>query len=303
MLLSQLQTSIFALEIFRSQNLKMNELKRQAYLGAMGIQTYFPKMRLAGAKPSPAYVIQLEAKADLPMVEVASVADGSHGVEQLKSLASSGTKPGASPLHPIDVSLYHNQNSEQIQLKPPPDRSTQEDLEAPQQTKIDSELDNELRFSILYFSINEKLAVIDEVPHQISDHLNKESSALLRAILKALGQDVSNADLKAEPFSWPLGTGYSKKNSPAIEAGKALAGFLQMRQEIDGFDNLLILAGQLESLMLNQENTKPKHDYKSDKGYFITVTSSLHSILAVPTVKREVWQKLQMLKSRIHKSV
>ncbi len=303
MLLSQSQTSIFALEIFRSQNLKMNELKRQAYLGAMGIQTYFPRMRLAGAKPSPAYAVQVETKADLPTVEVTSVTEDSPAVAQLKSLASSGKKPGVSPLHAAAVSLRDEQNSGQIQSKPSRGRSPQEYAEVPQQTKIDVEPDNELRFSLLYFRINEKLAVIDELPHQISGQLNKESLILLKAILAALGQHISNTDLKAELFSWPLDTGYSMKNSPAIEAGKALSGFLQMRQEIDGFDNLLVFAGQVESLMLNQKNTRPEHDFESDRGYFITVTSSLHSILAVPTLKRDVWQKLQSLRSRINKPV
>ena len=33
----------------------MNELRRQAYLEAMGIKVYYPRATLPGAKPSPRY--------------------------------------------------------------------------------------------------------------------------------------------------------------------------------------------------------------------------------------------------------
>ncbi|HBX99793.1 MAG TPA: hypothetical protein DEG93_05490, partial [Gammaproteobacteria bacterium] len=43
----------------------MNEAQRQAYLKAMGIQGYYPKFTLPGAKPSPRY----EAIEDQPVLE------------------------------------------------------------------------------------------------------------------------------------------------------------------------------------------------------------------------------------------
>ena len=93
------------------------------------------------------------------------------------------------------------------------------------------------------------------------------------------------------------------KNTPRIEAAKAISGFLQMRKETDGFTNLLVFAGQIEDVLLQFDASKSARDFESSKGYFITVTHSLASMLAVSTLKRDAWQHLQSLKKRIDSSV
>ena len=124
----------------------------------------------------------------------------------------------------------------------------------------------------------------------------------MQAILKALGQDGFEPNRTAEEFSWPLLSGYSMKNTPSIEAAKAISGFLQMRKETDGFTNLLVFAGQVEDVLLQFDANKNVRDFESSKGYFITVTHSLASMLAVSTLKRDVWQHLQALRKRIDSS-
>jgi hypothetical protein len=92
------------------------------------------------------------------------------------------------------------------------------------------------------------------------------------------------------------------KNTPQVEAAKAISGFLQMRKETDGFTNLLVFAGQVEDVLLQFDASKNTRDFESSKGYFITVTHSLASMLAVSTLKRDVWQHLQTLRKRIDSS-
>ena len=92
------------------------------------------------------------------------------------------------------------------------------------------------------------------------------------------------------------------KNTPRVEAAKAISGFLQMRKETDGFTNLLVFAGQIEDVLLQFDANKNARDFESNKGYFITVTHSLASMLAVSTLKRDVWQHLQALRKRIDNS-
>jgi len=159
-----------------------------------------------------------------------------------------------------------------------------------------------LSFTLRYYRINERLAVLDEVPTQGSAQLSEESLTLMQAILKALGQDGFEPNPKAEEFSWPLLSGYSMKNTPRVEAAKAISGFLQMRKETDGFTNLLVFAGQVEDVLLQFHANKNARDFESSKGYFITVTHSLASMLAVSTLKRDVWQHLQSLRNRIDRS-
>lgn len=268
----------------------MNERKRQAYLEAMDIQTYFPRQQLPGAKPSPDYDFpalsavlpeldeSIQAKTEIS-ANSARKASGLDAVEELRSRPPSSRKATVTPIR---------QSSKAPESESEPD------------TALDQE--NSLSFTLRYYRINEKLAVLDEVPTEGSAQLSEESLTLMQAILKALGQDGFEPNRTAEEFSWPLLSGYSMKNTPRVEAAKAISGFLQMRKETDGFTNLLVFAGQVEDVLLQFDENKNARDFESSKGYFITVTHSLASMLAVSTLKRDVWQHLQALRKRIDSS-
>jgi hypothetical protein len=283
----------------------MNELKRQAYLRTMGIQAYFPRVVLQGAKPSPVYDMSADKQLEPTAIELAEGVDneavdnqeiGNKKLDNLDAINALRSRPlsrRAVNVAPTETPRKDVAEPSQV------DDKKQVSKTPPMQTESEVAQDSELRFDLHYFKINEKLAVINEVPHQAAEQVNKESLILMTAILKALGQDIGDQRLQAESFSWPLAAGYSMKNPPAIEAAKALSGFLQMRQEVDGFANLLVFAGQVEEVLLSQAPDSSVRDFQCDKGYFITVTSSLHSMLAVPSLKKEVWQQLQALRKRI----
>lgn len=283
----------------------MNELKRQAYLRTMGIQTYFPRVVLQGAKPSPVYDMSAYKQLEPAAIELAEQVDngvaGDQGADNEKldnldainALRSRPLSRRTAKVAAIDADL------EDACERPQAEDKQQAHNTALKQAEPEMVQDSELRFDLQYFKINKNLAVINEVPRQAAEQVNKESLILMAAILKALGQGVGDQRLQAEAFSWPLATGYSMKNPPVIEAAKALSGFLQMRQEVDGFANLLVFAGQVEEVLLSQAPEGSVRDFQCDKGYFITVTSSLHSMLAVPSLKKEVWQQLQALRKRV----
>lgn len=265
----------------------MNERKRQAYLEAMDIQTYFPRQQLPGAKPSPQYDFPA-VSAVLPESKEANTAISAQGVgkanglaaiEELRSGAPAARKATVTPIRQ-SAELPLNEN----------------------EAGAESNQEDNLSFTLRYYRINERLAVLDEVPPQGSRQLSEESLSLMQAILKALGQGSFEPNPKAEEFSWPLLSGYSMKNTPQVEAAKAISGFLQMRKETDGFTNLLVFAGQVEDVLLQFNEDKNARDFESSKGYFITVTHSLASMLAVSTLKRDVWQHLQALRKRIDSS-
>lgn len=268
----------------------MNESKRQAYLEAMDIQTYFPRQQLPGAKPSPVY--------DFPVIK--KLAPELHESTQSKTARAPQVAKKAIGLDAI----------EELRSRPPAGRKTsdaparREAEAAPTVNESDTTVpavapENNLNFTLRYYRVSEKLAVLAEVPPQGSQQLGDDSLALLQAILRALGEGDFNLTSKVEEFSWPLHSGYSMKNSPEVEAAKAISGFLQMRQETDGFNNLLVFAGQLEVVLLPKDAKEAARDFESGRGYLTTVTHSLASMLAVPTLKRDVWQHLQPLRKRI----
>ena len=265
----------------------MNERKRQAYLEAMDIQTYFPRQQLPGAKPSPLYDFPIEQSPvlvdlaeDSPSVlsREGTRPDGLHALEELRSSGTAVRKATVTPIKKPDASS-DSENGVQ------PENAVQQEPR--------------LSFTLRYYRINEKLAVLDEMPGQASRELSERSTSLLQAILRALGQAENTTNLKVEEFSWPMRSGYPLKDTPQAEAAKAISGFLQMRKETDGFGNLLVFAGQLEEVLLQFEGSNNARDFESSRGYFITVTHSLASMLAVPTLKRDVWEQLQAIRKRI----
>ena len=271
----------------------MNESKRQAYLEAMDIQTYFPRQQLPGAKPSPVYDFPVIKKLAPELHEstqsqtarapqVAKKAIGLDAIEELRSRAPAGRKTSDTPAR------------REAEAAPP---TNEADANVPAVAP-----ENNLSFTLRYYRVSEKLAVLAEVPPQGSQQLGDDSLALLHGILRAVGESNFSSSSKVEEFSWPLHSGYSMKNSPEVEAAKAISGFLQMRQETDGFANLLVFAGQLEEVLLPKGASEAARDFENGKGYITTVTHSLASMLAVPTLKRDVWQHLQPLRKRIESS-
>jgi hypothetical protein len=290
-LLWSVQTGIFTFRFFCSAPL-MNERKRQAYLEAMDIQTYFPRQQLPGAKPSPDYDFpalsdvlpelneSIQGKAEIS-AKSARKANELDAIEELRSRVPASRKATVTPIR---------QSS----------KVPESENESGSVSAVD--IQDSLSFTLRYYRINERLAVLDEVPTQGSAQLSEESLKLMQAILKALGQDGFEPNPTAEEFSWPLPSEYSMKNTPRVEAAKAISGFLQMRKETDGFTNLLVFAGKVEDVLLKFDANKNARDFESSKGYFITVTHSLASMLAVSTLKRDVWQHLQALRKRINSS-
>jgi hypothetical protein len=248
----------------------MDEFKRQAYLSAMGIQLYYPRSALVGAKASPASHL---ASLVTPPPSAALTVDGEGAAPQ--------RAPG---------------NNEGIMLEPENEPGKEREREA----ESGGESQAGLKFELCYYKINAELAVIDEIPHHSGEKSHSHSLALLRAILLALGVDGKDCQFKPVTFSWPLAAALEMKSEPALEARKALLGFIKKRQEIDLFRNLLIFAGQIDEILMLAEGGEDARDYQfANCSYYVTITSSLRSMLAYPMLKRDTWHHLQPLRQRL----
>ncbi len=286
----------------------MNETQRQSYLQTMGIQSYFPRVVLPGAKPSSQYDFDevdnqnnLAADGREPLSKAtdpgqpAAPAESSV-LDEIRAGVSAGKGPSRKAADKVTAKA---DREEVATLSGPP---AEEGIAA---NSLDSQNpvgeDAELRFSLNYFRITPTLALINEVPHQHSSAQDAQTMALMQAILLALSIDVQVADLRAENFSWPLSDDHGAESKSPQLAAKALSGFVQMRQHRDQFGDLLVFAGRAEELMLGDDSSR--RDFRSACGNFnITVSKSLQSMLVHPALKKDVWKDLQPLRGRLSKS-
>ena len=263
----------------------MNESQRKVYLRAMGIDVYYPRAILPGAKPSPAYEFDL--------------------IEQGQSLPiESSFVPEEESEDPnTQQEIAENENAETESIKQEVSVRTELDAkvdltEAEQPEQIKEEESSELRFSLRYFRVTDSVAVIDEYPLQQSADSRDKSLHLLRNILRALNIEVEV--LSPELFSWPLIEGLTEETDSANAAKQALQGFIAGRQEQDGFKNLIVFVGVIDDLLGGPERAKNRRDYQIENSdTFITITQSLQSMLSFPDLKKDAWHQLQPVLLRI----
>lgn len=251
----------------------MNETQRQAYLRAMDIQPYYPRQLLPAAKPSPAYAFTAPALSAVPAAAAAAP------VVQEPSVPSARPTPRRrAAATPVADAVAAPRSA------PPAEPASEPDT---------------LRFRLYYYRISATLAVIDEAPHQQERGAAGAAGSLLQAILQALGVADAPLELVPESFNWPLAEGMTMRNAPAVEAQKALQGFIAMRQQTDRFENLIIFAAQIEDLVRGSADQSERDYIAADASHRVTLTHSLQSMLAYPQLKREVWTHLQALRHRL----
>lgn len=266
----------------------MNETQRRAYLQVMGIQPYFPRVPVPGAKQSPQYVIEIP-------VTASSVA-----VSNTENLAPVALTPVTDLPKPRKA-----QGKANITKVPATDLPRTSLPETPILPSTgSSEWEDRLHFRVNYYRISSTLAVIDEVPFQQQTQEPDAVRLLLKAILQALGVNLETTGLQPDQFNWPLESGIKVKGDPALAAQQALLGYITMRQQRDGFEQLLVFSAQLSTLLLRdmagQGTELDRFDQLAAGGHFhITVTHSLQSLLAHPILKRETWEHLQALRQRM----
>lgn len=307
----------------------MNETQRQEYLKTMGIQSYFPRVVLPGAKPSPEYdfdepaLVSAGPLTNSPLTiqpeerspERAPERGGSAGsadnsaLNDIRAAASASRREASKPNR--EASKPNREASKPDRKPSKPESGATDPVSKPAgEVKTNTEkLDMadstaegaDLRFSLNYYKITPTLALVNEVPHQNAANQDAQIMALMKAILLALSVDVETSALRTENFSWPLSSDLDLESGSSELAAKAVSGFLQMRQHKDQFSDLLVFAGRSEELIQGEDSNS--QDFKSACGSFnLTVTKSLHSMLVHPALKKEVWQDLQPLRRRLSKS-
>ncbi|MDP1931388.1 MAG: hypothetical protein Q8L60_08025 [Gammaproteobacteria bacterium] len=278
----------------------VSERQRQEYLRELGIQSYFPRRALPGAKPSPRYATgtlvatESQRQSAETSVEMISALIGTPPAVHAGKVVMSAP-PFASKLAPAESLL------QEFKITPPvPRASVAGAVTAP---VPDSEARvEEARFAFAYFPINEDLAVINELPWAKAAAVSPTCRQLLAAILKALSVSCEEKTLTSMVFTWPLDDSPQTDRS-AQSARHMLDGFMARRLKLRPVRYLLILAEQSAGYLFPtgfdwQQAGMRRHPHHAMD---VVVTHSLNAMEAVPDIKRSVWQALQPLRAALTK--
>ena len=253
----------------------------------MGIDIYYPRVNLPGAKLSPAY--EFGNDDDLQPVEISQIK-----IPEVERQVLHGEKL-KSPVNRLAKSSLNTKDEDKPAVT----------LEETLVIKADSSIEasSDLGFALRYYKVSETVAVLYEYPLQQSSNAAQESEVLLKNILGALGINVDELQLNPESFIWPLAEGFTSNAGDTVAAKQALQGFLLRCGQKDGFQNLLVFAGLIDDLLIGPDSEKDRRDFKSQNfDCFLTLTHSLHSMLSFPQLKKDVWHQLQALYSRIQEN-
>ena len=163
-----------------------------------------------------------------------------------------------------------------------------------------NEYESTLSFSLNYYFLSDKLAVLEETTKNGSVFHRKEYLDLLRNIVSALGIDVKSQSFKTESVSWPVAGVFSLPTDQKSAAQQMLYGYIRRKSQETQFANLLIFADTIPHLFTSERKADGTYDYFNEaEGFHLTICQALGEMLAHPELKRSVWDSLQELRKRI----
>lgn len=266
----------------------ISETARQAYLKAMGVQVYFPRTVLEGAKPSPDYDLPApEAPVHIPTAEKLPQAAGPVQATPNRADAQRSRNPDR-PV--IDLGSTARTRPEQRPSAPAKHVFRHQAAPAAAVSNSGDAEASSLRFDLGYWALGEGAAILYELPPLASDLDKARARTLLAAIVEACG--FTNAlplPDRQEGLSWPLPNEFDLPSSDQAGAA-ALKGFLQRCRDRDQLRELIVFAGVVEPLL-----EKIGEELRVRQ----TLVASLSAMLSLASLKREVWVDLQPALARI----
>jgi hypothetical protein len=246
----------------------MDEARRLAYLSAMGIDCYVLRESRPAVTNLPDDPLP-EPDAPLPEQSAAPAV-----VEEQRSRLVATLAP------PVET---------RKQAKADTPQGTR--VTAGQDSETGSDVDAELRFSLQFYRVSEQLAVINEVPFLHSSRSEKEVTNLLQAILRALGQEITELPAVAR-FNWPLSADDNASDRRASEAYQALTGFMRKRLGSSFYDVVVVFGNQCE-VLFDSSGVGPLLEESSNR---VIHTHSLDNIVQVPALKQSVWESIRVVR-------
>ena len=295
----------------------MNEIQRQAYLDAIGIQSYFPRFILPNAKPSK----QCQwPEPSHPGVENAPEVIAERPTLQ-KMLADKEDAGAKGQVPPVGVSVENLEKESSVDdvvdddietvVNRTPDNDSVASTkvvdpatskENPDQAVVEDVAAPTVQFSAVLLRINHELIVVNELPYINKNVFPGHCENLLRAILAALSIEPGEDELYPEFFQWPLDD-EGDLHSDEKNATRALHAFIRSRILKKPTRFVMVFSEHIAAYIFASdapvavENGKMLDFIKSDTR--VLVTRSLNAMLSIPALKKTVWNDLQALRKEM----
>jgi hypothetical protein len=294
--------------------LPLAEDVRQEYLQEMGIDSYYPRLKLPSAPESS----QVEWPESWQQELNAGKAPEESKVSQAPSSAAKTDISTPIPATPNPVS---------------PNPRTPNPITRPSSTfaagtkREDSDVDaehvsnpgtkaqpEEYRLQLVCIRVNESLAILNVMPHIGPKSLPVRHLKLLQNLLKVSGIPHESLLVEEKPFHWPMVQGQQIDNSK-YAAASALIAYLQQKMSDWQFSKLLVMGEQtitevfaaeeleIQEIQEVQEDQKTQDEKDravidiESQDWQTYYTRSLDETLQRPVLKKELWQTIRKLKA------
>ncbi|WBA85980.1 hypothetical protein [Endozoicomonas sp. GU-1] len=269
------------------------EKLRQNYLGAMGIQTWFPRYQLTNAQPARPFdwiAEDARALAEAESTQAVSGTEISSAFNQ--QVAREQPQTGYSPTKPADIL------GQFITPSKPVEDIKQDVQPSPEPVK---QLSGSVsKFRLVIKPVSDDCLVVAEMPHSGLNQFSRYHQRLLDDILRALKLNPEGSQTIRE-FVWPMNESrglLSQLSQDDYAAADAVCAYLSNQY---GFSRrkVILLFGQSAARFVMD----PEKDFEqlrgiqqgTHTGQWFAVTHGLNELMKQSILKREAWQDLAPL--------
>jgi len=265
--------------------LSLPEDLRQEYLQVLGIDSYFPRFRLPGAPESiacewpAAWRQRLEedqAKSDDVAVDAPGIS-----VNRPPPPPESKSAPVARSATTPDTGRAGAETEKADVVEVAPRKKA---------------IREEVRLQLLCLRINDRLAVLNVMPHLGPQHLPSGHRNLLTNLLKALNISHEQMQVDEKPFRWPMVQGGHVDNSRSAVA-IALNAFLQQKHADWQFNHLLVMGeNAIKPVFTHESEDSGSLPSLDDQPWQSLYCRSLDECLHNPQLKKDLWSVFRKLR-------
>ena len=256
-----------------------SESRRQGYLKAMGIQTWFPRCQLANAQAPRSFDWITENAKDFPAAQ--PVINTFHTGQPQSQAAYSPTKPA-------DIL------GQFLPVEKPTEQPTAI-LEPVKQQSISIS-----RFRLVIISVSDDCLVVAEMPHSGLNQFSRYHQQLLNDILRALKLSGNHAPTMRE-FIWPMADRrglLSQLEQDDCAATDAVNVYLNTQHRLASRKTVLLFGQAAARFVLDpQKSFEQLRGLQPNSEQHIAVTHGLNELMKQPVLKREAWHDLVPLLS------
>lgn len=256
--------------------LPLPEDLRQECLQALGIDSYFPRLKLPGAPDS----VQCDWPESWQITRKVKTSD--------QAEVANMAPPVMAPEAPVEKPVSQPASTRRARPEGLPS-DTIEKIKSEDAAQTRKVLVDECRLQFVCIRVNASLAILNTMPHLGPKQLPTQHRRLLINMLLASGIAHEELYIEEKPFHWPMVQGGGMDNSRHA-AAIALSAYLQQKYADWQFSTLLVMGESTISALFSaadsEENQVPPLDTHN---WSLAYSRSLDECWQSPVLKKELW--------------